>query len=113
MPKRLERARGARLLSVRDDERRGADDLDEAAVRLPEVLVNPRCEQRGRNRDVRGGARLTLHDLDPEARLVVLDDGELVAVRLEPGERRLDVARKRGLGLDESVRDDEVRCRRA
>src|SRR5207247_5783906 len=37
-----------------------------------------------------------------------LDDRQLVAVRLEPGKRPLDLLRHRGLGLDEPVSDHEV-----
>src|SRR5262249_48149062 len=54
------------------------------------------------------GRRLLLDDLHPQAVLVALEDGELVAVRGERRDRLLGRSRRGDVQLDEPMRDDEV-----
>src|SRR5205814_9203425 len=56
---------------------------------------------------------LALDELDLEPVVSLRDDPDLVPVRVEAGEGRLDLGGQRGLGLDETVRDDNVGCDRA
>ncbi len=70
------------LLAERDVERRMAHDLDQPCVRLADVRVDRRREERAGYDHAGGSTRLALHD--PYLRAVVggLDDRELVAVRV-------------------------------
>src|SRR5919197_2682863 len=110
-PQLLEGLRRAHLLPRHNTKRGSSYGADEPRVHLPQVSVERRREERGRNGDERRRARLALHHLRLEHLRVVLDDGDVVAVRLQRRESRLDLRRLADLELDEPVRDDEVRGR--
>jgi hypothetical protein len=97
----------AALLAECDPERRPADELLKAGVLRGELGIMRRRKELGWNRHVLCRTRLLLHDLDAKAVLGRLDEIELVAVGVEPGEGAREV-RRSVRSLEQTVLEQEV-----
>ena len=105
---RVERLGDLVLLADAHRERRRAEELDEARVRLAQLRVDRRGEQLDRDGDVVCGRRLGLDHPDADDLVVVVDDRERVAVLADRGERAVDVRRRLDLVLDQPVQHHQL-----
>ena len=89
-----------------DRERRGADDVDELLVGAAKARVGGRGEQVDRHDDVLA-ALVAVSITFTGRRSCAVFDRQVVAVRRNGGENRLDVVQRGGVGLDQPVLDHE------